>query len=226
MKTIVLMGNNSKILEFFSRLLQREGYMTLQTGFDSEVLELLETIKADMLIVDAAIKGVDSARLIEDALIQQQSDLPTLILADKDVITRCQGNPTLADKLPGFISKPICPEELVPRVHQLFQDRLEGRQPSVMGSISLDTNSGVVRTAGATIPLSRKEFAILQKLLSKPHHIFTREEILETAWGSESDTDIRTVDVHIKRLRNKLAEIGELRIGTVRGVGYKAWVAG
>ncbi len=224
MQTIVFMGNNQKILKFLASLLESEGYLTITSGFDKEVLDIMESIKVDIIIVDAALKGVDSVKLIEDLTGFGGKELPLLVMADKSTVAACQESALLAESRPGYLCKPVVPEDLPAKVRQLLREKRDSSGSMLMGNVSLDAAASIVKTENTAVSLSRKEFAILQKLLTKPHHIFTREEILHAAWGVETDADARTVDVHIKRLRSKLEGLADVQIGTVRGVGYKAWV--
>ena len=91
-----------------------------------------------------------------------------------------------------------------------------------MGGCRLDTQTMQVVCSGGSIELRQKEFNLLYKLLSYPRHIFTRQSLMDEIWGYDSESDPRTVDTHIKRLREKLAAVEDFEIQTVRGLGYRA----
>ncbi len=119
--------------------------------------------------------------------------------------------------------KPIDMDELVLRVVALLRRaRISVEQQVRIGDIVLDAAKFELRQNGQEHALPRKEFQVLFKLLSSPGKIFTRQELLDEFWGLDSEVDERTVDVHIKRLRDKFAHQSEFEIVTVRGLGYKA----
>ena len=146
--------------------------------------------------------------------------VPILMVTAKD---------TYPDKKKGFdlgiddyITKPIDMEELVLRVKALLRRaRISQDKKLVIGDIILDYDSLEVITPSDEISLPKKEFYLLYKLLSYPKKIFTRQDLLDDIWGYDTEVDERTVDVHIKRLREKFKDFKEFEIVTVRGLGYK-----
>lgn len=95
-----------------------------------------------------------------------------------------------------------------------------------IGKLVLNYNQLSVKREGNNYQLAQKEFYLLYKLLSTPNTIFTRQELMEEIWGLENDSDFRTIDVHIKRIREKLEELEEFEIVTIRGIGYKSIIKG
>ena len=123
-----------------------------------------------------------------------------------------------------YITKPIKPKVLTSRINALFRRYSNGREASekskvtTIGDLQIDREQYLVYQAGKKISLPRKEFELLSLLASKPGKVFTRDEILERVWGSDIIVGDRTIDVHIRKLREKL---GEEHIKTVKGIGYK-----
>jgi len=137
---------------------------------------------------------------------------------------------TMEDKRKGFISgtddymvKPINIDEMLLRINALLRrSKISTEHRLEVGDVVLDYDTLSVQSANETIILPKKEFMLLFKLMSYPKKIFTRQQLMDEIWGLDTETDERTVDVHIKRLREKLSDIKEFEILTVRGLGYKA----
>ena len=140
----------------------------------------------------------------------------------------------IRDKREGFISgaddymvKPIDIEELSLRVRALLRrSRMTNEKRIVIGELILNYDQLSVTRGEKNYQLAQKEFYLLYKLLSTPNTIFTRQELMEEIWGLENESDFRTIDVHIKRIREKLEDIEEFEIVTVRGIGYKSIIKG
>ena len=119
--------------------------------------------------------------------------------------------------------KPIDINELVLRVNAILRrSRIANERRLVIGSTVLDADSFTVSAGGSTSALPQKEFLLLFKLLSYPGRIFTRYEIMDEIWGYDSESDEKTINVHISKLRSRFEENGDFSIETVRGLGYKA----
>lgn len=123
--------------------------------------------------------------------------------------------------------KPVDIEELSLRVKVLLKRaNMTNEQKIRIGNLVLNYNQLSVTKGEKSYQLAQKEFYLLYKLLSKPNTIFTRQELIEEIWGLDNESDFRTVDVHIKRIREKLKELDEFEIVTVRGIGYKSIIKG
>ena len=121
-----------------------------------------------------------------------------------------------------YMTKPVDLEELVLRVRALLRrSRIYSENQIRIGEVTLDYNTLEVRLPGETVVLPQKEFYLLYKLFSYPNRIFTRQELMDEIWGFDSETSPRTVDVHIKRLRERFEQIPDMEISTIRGLGYK-----
>jgi DNA-binding response OmpR family regulator len=120
------------------------------------------------------------------------------------------------------MTKPIDMDELILRINALFRrSKIFVDKEIVLGNLTLDLDNLEVKTHTESVLLPKKEFYLLYKLLSYPNKILTRQELMDDIWGYDSEADERTVDVHIKRLREKFKEYKEFEIVTIRGLGYK-----
>ena len=219
MVNILLVDDNEKIRKLMEIYLKQEGYHVLQAENGEKALEVLAEVNADLVILDIMMPKMDGYDLTKE-LRDAQFNMPILMVTAKD---------TFADKKTGFglgaddyMTKPVDMEELVLRVKALLRrSKISSEKQIKLGNIVLDFDSLEVRMPSDALGLPKKEFYLLYKLLSYPKKIFTRQEIMDDIWGFDSDADERTVDVHIKRLREKLGECSEFEIVTVRGLGYK-----
>ena len=142
-----------------------------------------------------------------------------LITAKSDISDKKKGFILGAD---DYMVKPIEMEEMILRVEALLKRaKSTNQQKIIIGDLIIDYNQLSIIKNGKIYNLAQKEFYLLYKLLSTPNTVFSRQDLIEEIWGLESESDYRTVDVHIKRIREKLSDITEFEIITVRGVGYK-----
>lgn len=219
MVNILLVDDNEKIRKLMEIYLKQEGYHLLHAENGEKALEVLAVINADLVIADIMMPEMDGYELAKE-LRDAQFSMPILMVTAKD---------TFADKKTGFeigaddyMTKPVDMEELVLHVKALLRrSKISSEKQIKIENVILDLESIEVRTPSATILLPKKEFYLLYKLLAYPKKIFTRQELMDEIWGLDSEADERTVDVHIKRLREKFGEFSEFEIVTVRGLGYK-----
>ncbi|MDF2522591.1 MAG: heme response regulator HssR [Clostridiales bacterium] len=219
MVNILVVDDHEKIRKLMGIYLTREGYNVLQAENGEEALKVLENTHADLIIADIMMPEMDGYEMLS-VLRGSSFNMHILMVTAKD---------TFPDKKRGFdlgaddyMTKPIDMDELVLRVKALLRrSKISSEKQIMIGDIVLDYESLEVRTPIETIILPKKEFYLLYKLLSYPKKIFTRQELMEDIWGLESEADERTVDVHIKRLREKFGEYTEFEIITIRGLGYK-----
>jgi len=219
MVNILLVDDNENIRKLMEIYLKQEGYHVLQAENGEEALEVLSGTNADLVIADIMMPEMDGyelTRVLRDA----QFNMPILMVTAKDAFS---------DKKMGFglgaddyMTKPVDMEELILRVNALLRrSKISNEKQIKIKDMVLDVDSLEVRMPSDTIILPKKEFYLLYKLLSYPKKIFTRQELMDDIWGFDSEADERTVDVHIKRLREKFGEFSEFEIVTVRGLGYK-----
>ncbi|AOY77534.1 response regulator transcription factor [Clostridium formicaceticum] len=220
MVNILVVEDDKNLQKLMTAVLKQQGYHVLSAKDGLEALDILDNFHIDLIISDIMMPNMDGYTLTE-ALRKSNYNLPILMVTAKE---------TLDDKKKGFLVgtddymvKPIDMDEMVLRVAALLRrSRIINESRLVVGEIELDYNTLTVNRKGSTMVLPKKEFHLLFKLLSYPKQIFTRQQLMDEIWGMEAETDERTVDVHIKRLREKFSDCGEFEIVTVRGLGYKA----
>lgn len=220
MVTILVVDDNESIRILISAYLEQAGYDVLHAANGMEALSVLDSKRIDLMIADIMMPGMDGYTLTAD-LRAARYDFPILMVTAKD---------SFEDKKKGFhagtddyMVKPIDMNEMLLRVGALLRRaKISNEHRIEIGRVILDYDTLEVRTPDQTTLLPKKEFYLLFKLLSYPKKIFTRQELMEEIWGMDNETDERTVDVHIRRLRDKFDHLEEFRIVTIRGLGYKA----
>lgn len=218
MNTILIVDDDQNIRNLVSNYLKKEGFTVFEAENGQEALHVLENKPCDMAIVDIMMPIVDGYELTKD--IREFYDIPVILLTAKD---------QLQDKEKGFLSgtddylvKPFEPKELLFRIKALFR-RYEKNTDDIitLGSTVINKRNYEVKIGVQAVLLPLKEFELLFFLASQPEQVFSREQLIEKVWGFDYEGDERTVDVHIKRLRERFSKItDDFRIKTVRGVGY------
>lgn len=219
MINILIVDDNERIRKLIEIYLKREGFQVFHSEDGEAALEVFLKMKIDLMIVDIMMPKKDGYELVQE-LREANYTLPILMVTAKD---------TYPDKKMGFelgvddyMTKPIDMDELVLRVNALFRrSKISIDRKITIGDLVLDQENLEVRTPKETVVLPKKEFYLIYKLLSYPNKIFTRQELMDDIWGYDSEADERTVDVHIKRLREKFNDYKEFEIITIRGLGYK-----
>jgi DNA-binding response OmpR family regulator len=220
MLTILVVDDEYSIRKLISAYLTQNGYNVLLAKDGVEALHIMDNNFISLVICDIMMPNLDGYELTED-IRSVDEKLPILMITAKD---------TLSDKQKGFLlgtddymTKPIDLDEMILRVSALLRRaKIYTEHKIEIGNIILDYDSLSFISKEETMELPKKEFYLLYKLLSYPKKIFTRRQLMDEIWGMDSDADERTVDVHIKRLREKLDYYKEFEIITVRGLGYKA----
>jgi len=220
MNNILVAEDDEKINRLYCAVLNRSGYRALSAANGAEALDIMEKEIIDLIITDIMMPETDGFELIK-CLREAGFDTPTLIITAKHGI---------ADKERGFVSgtddymvKPADVNEMVMRVGALLRRaKIATEKRIVINETVLDRDAFTLTFGGAEHLLPQKEFCLLYKLASYPNKIFTRQQLMDEIWGMDTETDERTVDVHINRLRERLKDNGSLCIVTVRGLGYKA----
>lgn len=224
MFNILVVEDDKNLKKLITTCLKRENYQTYEATNGIEALQVLDTKYIDLIISDIMMPKMDGYQLIKE-LRSSKYNTPILLVTAKGEIR---------DKREGFISgaddymvKPIDIEELSLRVMALLRrSRMTNEKRIVIGELILNYDQLSVTRGEKNYQLAQKEFYLLYKLLSTPNTIFTRQELMEEIWGLENESDFRTIDVHIKRIREKLEDIEEFEIVTVRGIGYKSIIKG
>ncbi len=220
MITILLAEDDTSLRKLMTYHLEQKGYNVLQAHDGDVAMLLLDKNHVDLMISDVMMPGKDGftlTREIRDA----NYDFPILMATALE---------SLADKRLGFVSgtddymvKPLDMEEMLLRVDALLRRaKIQTERKLVIGNTTFNYDALSVEKKGTLIELPKKEFFLLYKLLSYPKKIFTRQQLMDEIWGYDAEADERTVDVHIKRLREKFEDNDDFSIVTIRGLGYKA----
>lgn len=220
MFNILVVEDDKNLRKLITTYLQKNKYNTYEATNGEEALNVLDQSYIDLIVSDIMMPKMDGYELIK-SLREAKYDVPILIITAKSEIE---------DKKEGFLLgaddymvKPIDIEEMLLRIQVLLRRSKSASEKKIqIGDLLLNYNQLSVIKKDKVYNLAQKEFYLLYKLLSTPNTIFTRQELIEEVWGLESDSDYRTVDVHIKRIREKMKDVDEFEIITIRGIGYKA----
>jgi len=218
LKKVLIADDEPDILEILKYNLIKEGYQVVTAQDGNEAIEKAKQTLPDLIILDIMMPGKNGVEVCE-ILRSQPNMKDTLIMfltALSDEATQIKGLLTGAD---DYISKPISPNVFISKVQSLLRrvTKTDNKIVEVNG-LTIDPERFIVRLAGEDISLAKKEFELLYLLASKPGRVFLRNEILSQVWGNEVIVGDRTIDVHIRKIRQKL---GVDCITTVKGVGYK-----
>ncbi|MBQ4089327.1 MAG: response regulator transcription factor [Clostridia bacterium] len=219
---IMVVEDDKNTRRLMETVLSQHGYEPVPACDGIEALEILDKKHVDLILLDIMMPRMDGYEFTE--IIRGNpalGDIPILMVTAKD---------TPVDKRKGFIIgtddymvKPVDEDEMILRIAALLRrSRIVNEHRLIVGGTLLDYDSFSVSSDGYISQLPRKEFLLLYKLLSYPGKIFTRRQLMDEIWDMETDTDERTVDVHINRLRDRFKTNPDFQIITVRGLGYKA----
>ena len=218
LRKILIADDEPDILEILKYNLTGEGYQVITAKDGDEAIDRAKFFHPDMIVLDIMMPKKNGVEVCE-ILRKQPAFRETLILfltALSDDSTQVKGFETGAD---DYISKPVSPKVFISKVNSLFRriKKTESKSISVNGLV-IDPEKFIVSYNGKEFTLAKKEFELLYMLASKPGRVFLRNEILSQVWGAEVIVGDRTIDVHIRKIRQKL----DLDcITTVKGVGYK-----
>ena len=221
MFSILVVEDDNNLRRLMCAALKQNGYMPYPANDGADALDVMEKVSIDLIISDIMMPNMDGYELTRQ-IRAAGMETPVLMITAKE---------SFADKQKGFMVgtddymvKPINIDEMILRVGALLRRaKMASDHSLTVGSCTLNYDALSVTFEGKpseTIP--NKEFMLLFKLLSYPQQIFTRRQLLDELWGLESEVDERTVDVHIKRLRERYSPNDDFDIVTVRGLGYKA----
>ncbi|MDB9775977.1 response regulator transcription factor [Vicingaceae bacterium] len=217
---ILLVDDDQDILEFLGYNIKKEGFDVETASNGKDAIEVAKKFKPDLIILDVMMPEMDGMETCH-----QMRNMPmlkdTLIIfltARGEDYSQIAGFDAGAD---DYITKPIKPRVLVSKVRAILRRKgstQEEESAIEANGVSIDRERYLMKKDGVEFNLPKKEFELLALLMSKPGKVFTREVILDSVWGGEVVVGDRTIDVHIRKLREKL---GDLYIKTVKGVGYK-----
>jgi len=221
---ILLVDDEEDILEFVSYNLQREGFRVFSARNGLEAIEMAGKVKPDLVILDVMMPEMDGIAACEEIrkLPSCKNVIIAFLTARGEDYSQIAGFEAGAD---DYITKPIRPKVLISRVKALLKraggigaDAAENDKIINIGDIVIDKERYILKIDGRELTLPRKEFELLSLLVSKPDKVFTRDEIYKAVWGNNVIVGDRTIDVHIRKLREK---IGNDHIRTLKGIGYK-----
>jgi len=221
--SILVAEDESAIRDLLAHHLEREAFHVIPVSDGLAAIRVGRS-GVDALILDVGLPGVDGFEVAR-VLRRERHEMPILMLtARTDEVDRVVGFELGAD---DYVCKPFSPREVVARVKALLRRTGKGQTlaPSVLrfGRLEIDESAREARVDGEDLKLKPREFALLLELAGNPGIALTRERLLQRVWGFDFEGDERTVDVHVRRLRARLAERAELRklVQTVHGFGYK-----
>lgn len=222
---ILIVDDDNNIAELISLYLTKECFETMIVNDGESVLAAIDSFEPNLMLLDLMLPGIDGYQVCRE--VRSKSTLPIIMLSAKgEVFDKVLGLELGAD---DYVEKPFDSKELVARVKAVlrrYKPAVAEPKPSDIKSVEYpdliinQTNYSVIYM-GETIELPPKELELLYFLASSPNHVFSREQLLDQIWGYEYLGDSRTIDVHIKRLRNKIKDHESWRIATIWGVGYK-----
>ena len=215
---ILIADDEPDILEILQYNLRKEGYEVLTAKNGNEAIEIAKKNHPHLIILDIMMpekSGIEACAILR-AMPMFRKTFIIFLTALNDEVTEIKGLETGAD---DFIAKPVSPKVFTSKINSFFR-RMQSSVPDkmIIGDLEIDRERFMVRYQNNEVVLARKEFELLALLASKSGKVFLRNEILNRIWGSEVIVGDRTIDVHIRKIRQKL---GLDCIVTVKGVGYK-----
>ncbi len=217
-KTILIADDEPDILEILDYNLSSEGFTVIKAKNGDEALDLARQQNPELIILDVMMPRKTGMEVCQILRMQTQfsNTLIIMLTALSDEASHIKGLEMGAD---DYVSKPISPKVLISRVNALLRRTYKADETKInLGDLQIDKEQYLVKYRGQDIVLAKKEFELLALLASKPGRVFLRHEILSQVWGNEVIVGDRTIDVHIRKIRQKL---NVDCITTVKGVGYK-----
>ena len=220
MFSILVVEDDKNTAKLMDAVLQQNGYEVIPAKDGLDALDQMDSHHIDLIVLDLMMPRMDGYEFV-DTLRKGNCSLPILMVTARE---------TPADKKKGFLLgtddymvKPVDEEEMVLRIAALLRrSQIANEHRLIVGKTILDYDALTVTQGSSVMELPNKEFLLLYQLLSYHNKIFTRRSLMDEIWDMNSDTDERTVDVHINRLRDRFKENSDFEILTVRGLGYKA----
>ena len=222
-KKILIVEDEKDILQLVKLYLEKEGYRTVTASTGSEGLAQVRTEKPDLLVLDLMLPEIDGLEICKRLRSAPETAMLPIIM----LTAKAEESDTIIGLELGaddYVTKPFSPKTLVARVKALFR-RLDRKQEDgqarfTYGPLILDLTRHEVTVKGKEVPLTAKEFGLLEHLLRHPGRVLTRDVLLNAVWGYEYYGTTRTVDVHVRRLKQKLPLLDEA-ILSVKSLGYK-----
>src|ERR1700722_8180180 len=218
---ILLVDDEPDVLDFLSFNLRKEGYEVHTASEGREAVQMTKKVAPNLILLDVMMPEMDGIEACKEirTLPEGKDALIVFLTARTEDYSQIAGLDAGAD---DYISKPLKPRVLISRIHALLRRRVNPDGPTgvvdVGGGIKINKESYSVSVGDEELSLPKKEFELISLLASKPGKVFSREDILHKIWGEDVVVGDRTIDVHIRKLRQKL---GDDKIKTLKGVGYK-----
>ena len=222
---ILIVDDDNNIAELISLYLTKECYETMIVNDGESVMPSLESFAPNLILLDLMLPGIDGYQVCRE--VRAKHSLPIIMLSAKgEIFDKVLGLELGAD---DYIEKPFDSKELVARVKAVLRrskpmnavPENHGDKCVTYQDLSINLTNYSVMYMGETVDMPPKELELLYFLAASPNHVFTREQLLDQIWGYEYIGDTRTVDVHIKRLREKIKDHANWKISTIWGIGYK-----
>ncbi len=219
MINILVVEDDIKLNKLFCTVLSRNNYHTFSAIDGVEALEILDKEYIDLIVSDIMMPNMDGYELTK-TLRDAEYNLPILIITAKEDFKDMQKGYKIG--IDDYMVKPIDVNEMILRVGALLRRaNIVNTRKIEIGSTVLNYDSFTASVGNKEFLLPQKEFHLIYKLFSYPNKIFTRQQLMDEIWGMDSETDERTVDVHINRLRDRFKNSMDFQIVTIRGLGYK-----
>ena len=220
MFNILVADDQPNIRRLYEYTLEKNGYRPFVAADGEEVLAVLERQHIDLVILDVMMPKLDGYGCLK-TMRESGINVPVLIITARDSAEDLRKSFMLGSD--DYMTKPVDETEMLLRIKAILRrSKISEEQRIAVGGTTLIYDSFSVIKDGETAVLPRKEFQILFKLLSFPGKTFTRQNLMDEFWSMDSDSEARTVDVHINRLRERFRDNKDFEIVTVRGLGYKA----
>ena len=224
MRRVLVVDDEANLRHTLGYALRQEGYEVLTAENGEDGLETFRSAKPELVILDVMLPRIDGFEVCRR--IRRESDVPILMLTARDTeLDKVVGLEIGAD---DYLAKPFSMRELVARVRAMLRRARRATEPEItdvveLGGLQLDVPKHRVSAEGIPINLKPREFDLLSFLMSHPGQVFNRDQILARVWGFDYAGDSRTVDTHVKTLREKLGDDADRPrwVETVRGVGYR-----
>jgi len=219
MMKLLIVEDDQQLQQMFIRILSKHGYSAVGVSNGQLALDALDKDYFDLIITDIMMPEMDGFELVQQ-LRDVGNTIPILMITAKDAFD----DMSLGFRygVDDYMVKPININEMVLRVKALLRRaQMINDHKQTLGGTVLEHDSFTLTANGETMVLPQKEFLLLYKMAAYPGTIFTRQQLMDEIWGYETDSDCHTVDVHISRLRDRLRNNRDIKIVTIRGVGYK-----
>ncbi len=220
MKKILIAEDDADLRKIFQTVLKKEGYEVITADDGLMAIRYLQKEYVDLIISDIMMPNMDGFQLIR-SLRDAGQKTPILLITAREGFDDMRKGFSLGTD--DYMIKPVNMNELILRVEALIRrSQMQNERRQTFGSLTLELDSMTLTVGEDSQILPQKEFMLLYKLLNSAGKTFTRQQLMDDIWGSDSPSDIRTVDVHINRLRERLRDVPDYEIVTIRGLGYKA----